>query len=62
MQGTVIFFNYDKGFGFIKQDENPDNIFFHISECETVPMSQDRVQYAIKEGRKGLEAANISII
>ncbi|MGN0378785.1 MAG: cold shock domain-containing protein [Butyrivibrio sp.] len=62
MTGTVIFYNSERGFGFIRQDENPENIFFHISNCSEQPEANMRVQYAIAEGRKGLEAVNISII
>ena len=62
MLGTVIFYNSERGYGFIEQDESQDNIFFHISKCNEIPESQMRVQYAIAEGRKGLEAVNVSII
>ena len=62
MTGTVIFYNSEKGFGFIQQDENPNNIFFHVTKCNEIPEAQMRVQYAIAEGRKGLEAVNVSII
>ena len=32
--GTVIWFNLNKGFGFIKPDDNTKDIFLHISELE----------------------------
>ena len=62
MTGTVIFYNIEKGYGFIKQDDSPDNIFFHISKCNEVPEAKMRVQYAIAEGERGLEAVNVSVI
>ena len=62
MTGTVIFYNNEKGFGFIKPDEEGENIFFHITKCNDTPEAQMRVQYDIAEGRKGLEAVNISVI
>lgn len=62
MQGTVIFYNQEKGFGYIRQDESDENIFFHKSDCNDIPRAQMRVQYAIAEGHKGLKAVNVSVI
>ena len=62
MQGTIVYYNSEKGYGFIKQDESKEDIFFHISSCHDFPENKMRVQFAIAEGRKGLEAVNISAI
>lgn len=61
-RGTVISYSCKKGYGFIKQDVNPDNIYFHVTQCKEEPEIKMRVQYEIAEGRKGLEAVNITII
>ena len=61
-KGTVISYSCKKGYGFIKQDVNPDNIYFHVTQCKEEPEIKIRVQYEIAEGRKGLEAVNITII
>ena len=63
--GTVKFFNESKGFGFIKQPSGPD-VFAHFSAIEsdgfkTLPEGQ-RVQFKVKQGKKGLEAENIVCI
>lgn len=56
--GEIKFYNSDKGFGFIKQDEG-DDLFFHVSSFDTEPeditMGQ-RVVYEIGEGRRGAVA------
>ena len=62
MTGKVLFYKSKKGYGFIKQDKNPADIFFHFSNCNDIPEEKMRVQYEIAEGRKGLEAVNVSII
>lgn len=62
MTGTVIFFNSDKGYGFIDQDDCEDNLFLHISNIDREPIKGDRIVYAVVEGRKGLEAVSASII
>lgn len=62
MTGTVTYYNYEKGYGFIEQDSGEGSIFFHASNCNDIPARNMRVQYAIAEGRKGFQAVNISII
>ena len=52
-KGKVKFFNTNKGFGFITQNEGAD-IFFHISELRAETANAgDQVEYEISEGRKG---------
>lgn len=62
MTGTIIYYNSEKGFGFIQPDESQEDIFFHISKCNGIPEVQMRVKYDIADGRKGIEAVNVSII
>jgi CspA family cold shock protein len=58
-EGKVKFFNANKRFGFIVQDEGED-LFFHASELHNSTATEgDRVQYEIGEGRKGPCAVNI---
>ena len=61
--GTVKWFNDAKGFGFIKQDNQPD-VFVHYSQIagdgfRTLEEGQS-VQFELKEGGKGLFAENVS--
>lgn len=61
--GTVKFFDYEKGFGFIQTDEDMDDLFFHQSACpEGVPHDRDRVEFQISEGPKGLAAIRVRIV
>ena len=60
--GTVKWFNDQKGYGFIDQDEGGD-IFVHYSAITGSGFRSlsegDRVEFAVEEGRKGPAAANV---
>lgn len=61
-QGTVKFFNAEKGYGFISR-EGADDVFVHFSNIEgTGYKSLDEgqiVEFDIAPGRKGDEAHNV---
>ena len=61
--GTVKFFNDEKGFGFITDDENNKDIFVHKSGLmETTIQEKDRVEFEVIDGKKGLNAAKVKKI
>ncbi|GAB3200075.1 CspA family cold shock protein [Pontibacter aydingkolensis] len=57
--GTVKFFNTEKGFGFIKDDNTNQEYFVHVSGLVDEVRENDRVTYELQEGRKGLNAVNV---
>ncbi len=62
MQGTVKFFNNEKGFGFISRDEG-DDVFVHFSNIagdgfKSLDEGQV-VEFDVAPGRKGEEAQNV---
>lgn len=60
--GTVKWFNSEKGYGFISQEKGPD-VFVHFSAIEGTGYrnleEDDVVEFEVKEGEKGLQAANV---
>lgn len=64
-QGTVKWFNAEKGFGFISR-EGGDDLFVHYSEIQgSGYKSLDEgatVEFDITEGRKGLQASNVTLV
>ncbi|MEO1064133.1 MAG: cold-shock protein [Actinomycetota bacterium] len=65
MQGTVKFFNNEKGYGFISREDG-DDVFVHFSNIAgTGYKSLDEgqvVEFDIAPGRKGDEAQNVRAI
>ena len=65
MQGTVKFFNNEKGFGFITREGGPDVFVHHSNIVGTGYRSLDegqKVEFDIAPGRKGDEAQNVKAI
>lgn len=61
--GTVKWFNESKGFGFIAQDSGGADLFAHFSEIQSKGFKtlaeNQRVEFEVKQGPKGLQAAAI---
>jgi cold shock protein len=64
-QGTVKFFNAEKGFGFISR-EGGDDVFVHFSNIQASGYKSldegQRVEFDVAPGRKGEEAQNVRVI
>ncbi len=65
VNGTVKFFNADKGYGFIARDGG-DDVFVHFSQIEgegfkTLQEGQ-KVEFEVGPGRKGDEARNVRVV
>jgi len=62
--GTVKWFNSGKGYGFITPDDGGNDLFVHHSEIKTegyASLEDDqKVQFEIREGKKGPCANNVS--
>jgi len=61
-KGNVISFNEGKGYGFIKDRNTQQNIFFHVSGLIEPVKEQDKVSYEIEKALKGLNAINIKLL
>ncbi|GAA3754952.1 cold-shock protein [Flavobacterium ginsengiterrae] len=58
-EGTVKFFNEEKGFGFITPKDGGNEVFVHVSGLSENVRQDDTVRYDIQEGRKGPNAVNV---
>ena len=63
-EGTVKWFNADKGYGFIAPAEGGDDLFVHFSEIQGSGYKSldenQKVNYEVGEGRKGPQAQNVT--
>lgn len=61
-QGSVKWFNADKGYGFVTRDSGED-VFVHFRAIKGEGFKTlnegDRVQFDVEQGPKGLQAANV---
>lgn len=64
-QGTVKWFNAEKGYGFI-QREGGDDVFVHFSAIQGEGYRSleegQRVEFDVAPGRKGEEAQNVRVV
>jgi CspA family cold shock protein len=63
-QGTVKWFNAEKGYGFIAVDGS-DDVFVHYSAIQTdgyrTLEENQRVEFDVVQGPKGVQADNVHI-
>jgi CspA family cold shock protein len=62
MNGTVKFFNDSKGFGFIKDETSGEEYFVHVTGLIDEIRENDRVEYEITQGKKGLNAIDVKVV
>jgi CspA family cold shock protein len=61
-EGTVKFFNETKGFGFIIPADGSEEVFVHSSGLIDQIRENDKVDYEVERGKKGMNAVNVKVI
>lgn len=64
--GTVKWFNAEKGYGFLTQDDGGKDVFVHfraiVADGYKTLVEGQKVQFEVEQGQKGLQAANVQAI
>ncbi|RLA84474.1 MAG: cold-shock protein [Epsilonproteobacteria bacterium] len=66
VNGTVKWFNSEKGFGFIEQENGGKDVFVHFRQINSNGSSRtsldegQKVTFSIGEGQKGPQAENVT--
>ena len=64
-QGTVKWFNAEKGFGFIAQDGGGEDVFVHFSAIQSSGYKSldenQKVEFDLAQGPKGPQAENVHV-
>ena len=65
-QGTVKWFNAEKGYGFIQRDDGGSDVFVHYSEISGSGYrsleENQKVEFEVGQGTKGPQAQNVRVI
>ena len=64
-KGTIKFYNNEKGFGFIFDEETKSDIYFHINDWKngSVPNGNDDVEFELSSSQNGKsKAINVTLI
>ena len=59
-KGVVKFFNNEKGFGFIVDEESKEDVFVHKTGLVDNIQEDDTVEFEVEHGQRGLNAVNVT--
>ena len=61
-KGTVKFYNFSKGYGFINDSTTGEDIFVHSTGLKAEIRDGDEVTFEVTPGKKGMNAVNVQLV
>jgi len=61
-EGVIKYFNWKRGFGFIRSSQTAKDVFVHIQDLNDRIKKGDKVQFQVEKGDRGLRAKNVELI
>ncbi len=66
LKGTVKWFNFRKGFGFIEREDKEKDVFVHITALKAAGIKalqeNEKLEFSLEDGPKGPSAVNLKKI
>ena len=68
VNGTVKWFNSEKGYGFIQQENGGDDVFVHFRQINNTGYGRvsleenQKVSFEVGQGQKGPQAENVTVL
>lgn len=61
-KGKITFFNQEKGFGFIRDQQSQQSVFVHVNNLPGEVKENDKVSFQIEIGQRGPFAVHVKIL
>jgi cold shock CspA family protein len=61
-KGKIEFFNDQKGYGFIKENDTQEKYFVHVNGLSETVKENDKVSFELEQGIKGINAVRVKKI
>ncbi len=61
-KGKVSYYDNSKGFGFIIDIEDQEKYFFHVSGLVDEVQENDKVQFELEKGQRGMNAVRVKLV
>lgn len=60
-KGSITFFNEEKGYGFIRDEQSQQSVFFHVNGLKSQVKEKDKVTFEVEVGQKGPNAVKVTL-
>lgn len=62
LDGQIVSWNNDKGYGFVQPDNGGKNIFLHIKECDWKPVIGQEISFSLGKDKNGRVCGKTAVL